>query len=150
LRIAGAIAKGIAAGLGRALFAVPSMALIVGGVDLPAGRYLAAIDALRGEFYVGLYDVEQRSCVTEVERARLVPAADLERIAEEYEARIVGPSVLAEGIVATPRARAVRKLETLLAARGPVDIATWEPSYGRLAEAQVRWEAAHGRALPVR
>jgi tRNA threonylcarbamoyladenosine biosynthesis protein TsaB len=23
----------------------------------------------------------------------------------------------------------------------------WEPGYGRLAEAQVRWEAAHGRAL---
>jgi tRNA threonylcarbamoyladenosine biosynthesis protein TsaB len=28
-----------------------------------------------------------------------------------------------------------------------VDLATWEPNYGRLAEAQVKWEAAHGRAL---
>jgi tRNA threonylcarbamoyladenosine biosynthesis protein TsaB len=27
------------------------------------------------------------------------------------------------------------------------DLATWEPNYGRLAEAQVKWEAAHGRAL---
>ncbi|MGH7657920.1 MAG: hypothetical protein ACREL6_06770, partial [Gemmatimonadales bacterium] len=26
--------------------------------------------------------------------------------------------------------------------------AAWEPAYGRAAEAQVRWEAQHGRALP--
>jgi tRNA threonylcarbamoyladenosine biosynthesis protein TsaB len=32
-------------------------------------------------------------------------------------------------------------------AREPVDLASWEPDYGRLAEAQVRWEAAHGRSL---
>ena len=29
----------------------------------------------------------------------------------------------------------------------PVELASWEPDYGRLAEAQVKWEAAHGRAL---
>ena len=28
-----------------------------------------------------------------------------------------------------------------------VDLDAWEPSYGRLAEAQVKWEAAHGRPL---
>jgi tRNA threonylcarbamoyladenosine biosynthesis protein TsaB len=31
--------------------------------------------------------------------------------------------------------------------QGPVDLERWEPSYGRLAEAQVKWEAAHGRPL---
>jgi tRNA threonylcarbamoyladenosine biosynthesis protein TsaB len=31
---------------------------------------------------------------------------------------------------------------------GPVNLAAWEPIYGRMAEAQVKWEAAHGRALP--
>jgi tRNA threonylcarbamoyladenosine biosynthesis protein TsaB len=31
-----------------------------------------------------------------------------------------------------------------------VDVASWEPDYGRKAEAQVRWEQAHGRALDVR
>jgi tRNA threonylcarbamoyladenosine biosynthesis protein TsaB len=31
---------------------------------------------------------------------------------------------------------------------GPADIASWEPLYGRMAEAQVKWEAAHGRGLP--
>jgi tRNA threonylcarbamoyladenosine biosynthesis protein TsaB len=29
-----------------------------------------------------------------------------------------------------------------------VSSSEWEPEYGRLAEAQVRWEAAHGRPLP--
>jgi tRNA threonylcarbamoyladenosine biosynthesis protein TsaB len=41
------------------------------------------------------------------------------------------------------------RLEQMLAAIGPADIASWEPAYGRLAEAQVRWESAHGRPLPV-
>jgi tRNA threonylcarbamoyladenosine biosynthesis protein TsaB len=31
--------------------------------------------------------------------------------------------------------------------RGPVDLASWEPTYGRLAEAQVKWEKAAGRPL---
>jgi tRNA threonylcarbamoyladenosine biosynthesis protein TsaB len=45
---------------------------------------------------------------------------------------------------ARPHARAV----ALMAEPAAVDLATWEPAYGRLAEAQVKWEAAHGRALP--
>jgi hypothetical protein len=28
-----------------------------------------------------------------------------------------------------------------------VEMTTWEPTYGRKAEAQVKWEAAHGREL---
>jgi tRNA threonylcarbamoyladenosine biosynthesis protein TsaB len=37
----------------------------------------------------------------------------------------------------------------MLASAPEADLATWEPAYGRLAEAQVKWEAAHGRALEV-
>jgi tRNA threonylcarbamoyladenosine biosynthesis protein TsaB len=149
LRIAGAIAKGIATGTRRPLYAVPSMALIVGGTDLPPGRYVVAIDALRAEFYVGLYDVDARGSLVEVERAKLVAASDLERMADEYGARLVSPSAIVGGITASPRARAVARLDAMLDARGPVEIAGWEPSYGRLAEAQVRWESDHGRALPA-
>jgi tRNA threonylcarbamoyladenosine biosynthesis protein TsaB len=155
LRIAGGIAKGIATGLsgGRPLFAVPSLALVVAGSDLPVGRYLVALDALRGEFYVGLYDVTLDE-VAEVEPARLVPASivtDGERgIAVEYEARLVSPSHLPDALAGRPRARGVVRLERLLEQRGPVDIGAWEPAYGRLAEAQVRWESAHGRPLPAR
>src|SRR6185312_5552279 len=57
LRIAGGIAKGLATGANKPLFAVPSLALMVAGASLGPGRYLAVLDALRGEFYVGLYVV---------------------------------------------------------------------------------------------
>jgi tRNA threonylcarbamoyladenosine biosynthesis protein TsaB len=147
LRIAAGIAKGIASGRGLPLYAAPSMALLVGGADLKSGRYLAAIDALRGEFYIGLYDVASDANVSEVEPARLVPADEVERVAVDLDARIVSPSPFTESVVATPRARGVACVEELLRARGRVDVGRWEPSYGRLAEAQVRWESAHGRPL---
>src|SRR5215218_7558814 len=148
LRIAGAIAKGIASGVGVPLYAVPSMALTVGGAELRPGRYLSVVDALRGDVYVGLYEVGARESVVEVEPARLIPAAEVDLLAEEYAARTIGPSDKLASIVANPRARAVLRLEDFIE-RGPVDLATWEPSYGRLAEAQVRWESAHGKPLPA-
>src|SRR5436190_2165791 len=55
LRIAVSIAKGLAVGRGIPLFAVASLALIVAGnvSDGPRGvrRYLAPLDAMRGESY---------------------------------------------------------------------------------------------------
>jgi hypothetical protein len=33
-------------------------------------------------------------------------------------------------------------------AREITDVEEWEPLYGRPAEAQARWETAHGRPLP--
>jgi tRNA threonylcarbamoyladenosine biosynthesis protein TsaB len=150
LRIAGGIAKGIASGLCLPLFAAPSLALVVAGADPRPGRYLGAVDALRGEFYVGLYDVDDEGCIAEVEPARIVAAADVGIVAGEYRARIVSPTNFGgEGeIRSRPRANGVTRLEELLAARGPVDVRAWEPAYGRLAEAQVKWESAHGRPLP--
>jgi len=147
LRIAGGIAKGIASGRGCPLYAVPSMALLVGGANLRARRYLAAIDALRGEFYVALYDVMVDARVREIEPARLVAADDVEPLAAELGARIVSASAFTDSVTATPRARGVARAEELLQAHGPVDVGAWEPSYGRLAEAQVRWESAHGKPL---
>ncbi len=148
LRIAGGIAKGIASGLCLPLFAAPSLALVVAGADPRPGRYLGAIDALRGEFYVGLYDVDDEGCIAEVEPARIVAAADVGIVAGEYRAHIVSPTDFDGGIRSRPRANGVARLEELLAARGPVDVRAWEPAYGRLAEAQVKWESAHGRPLP--
>jgi tRNA threonylcarbamoyladenosine biosynthesis protein TsaB len=148
LRIAGSIAKGIATGTGAPLVAVPSLALLVAGAKTPEGRYLAALDALRGEFYVALYDVDAAGDVVQLEPPRLVPSDAVESLATENAARIVGPAPIGEGsIVASPRAAGVLRLRTMLAAAKPVDLRSWEPSYGRLAEAQVKWEAAHGRPL---
>jgi tRNA threonylcarbamoyladenosine biosynthesis protein TsaB len=87
--------------------------------------------------------------LAEVERARLVPMSSVETVAAEYGAKIVSPTMMPGATHAVPRARAVARLEAMLAVRGPVDLASWEPAYGRLAEAQVRWESAHGRPLPA-
>ena len=150
LRIAGAIAKGMAQGLGKPLYAVPSMALVLGGANVAPGRYIVSIDALRAELYIGLYEVDAVHAISEIEPARLIGVGELARAAEEFDARVVSPSRIDNAIVALPRAGAVAKLEQLLASSGPVDIDSWEPSYGRLAEAQVKWESAHGRPLPAK
>ena len=149
LRIAGAIAKGIASGVGVPLFALPSMALIVAGADAGRGRYLTVVDALRGEVYVALFEVEDANTLLEIAPARLVRADDVDEIAAEYGAQTMSPSREFGTVVASPRSRAVARLESWLSERGPVELATWEPSYGRLAEAQVRWEALHGKPLPA-
>jgi len=143
LRIAGSIAKGIAFGVGYPLFAVPSLALIVASVERKPGVYMSALDALRGEFYIALYEVEADGAVKELEPARVIQTDRLELAASAAQATLVGP--VHGGF--TPRARGVARLGDLLAERGPIDLATWEPVYGRLAEAQVKWEATHGRPL---
>jgi len=149
LRIAGSIAKGIAAGVGVPWYAVPSLALIVGGAPVAMGRYLAAVDALRGEYYVGLYHVSSSAEILEIERARLIPADSVDAVAREYDARIVSPSALPDALLANPRARAVARLGGWIDSAGPVALGAWEPAYGRLAEAQVKWETTHGRPLPA-
>jgi hypothetical protein len=76
--------------------------------------------------------------------ATLVPTAGLSALAKELGAKLVGPAV-PNG--QEPSAGGVCQLQMLLDNLEPVDLAEWEPSYGRLAEAQVKWEAKHGRSL---
>lgn len=146
LRIAGSIAKGIATVRGIPLLAVSSLALIVGGSDgaLEAGRYLAVLDAMRGEAYVAPVLVRPGGEVEEEGAPAVVPRDAVARMARDAGALAIGP---AESLVAPPRARGVLRLERTLAAAEPVSLDAWEPSYGRLAEAQVQWERRHGRPL---
>ncbi len=146
LRIAAAIAKGLAMATGRPLYGVSSLALIVAGVQpsLEPGEYLAVLDALRGEFYIATCTVGGSAEVTEVSPASVVRRDALEDL-ERAGRRTVGEG---RHIGGTPHARGVARLEVLLERDGPVDLATWEPDYGRVAEAQRRWEATHGRAMP--
>jgi len=141
LRIAAAIAKGIAHGAGVSLFAVSSLALVVAGAEPPLapGQYLATLDAMRGERYAQRITVGANGGVTIDGPAVLATPAEL----AASGLTIVGPL---EAEARLPHARGVAAMrETALAS--PVDLDAWEPSYGRLAEAQVRWEAAHGRPL---
>ena len=147
LRIAGGIAKGLAMAAGIPLVPVASLALLVASQELlsPA-RYLSAIDALRGEHYVSLFDVEEDGAVRQVSGTSLVASARLEEYAVEQQARLVRAGDPASGGV-SPHARAAAKLTKMIDAADAADLAAWEPAYGRLAEAQVKWEAAHGRPL---
>jgi tRNA threonylcarbamoyladenosine biosynthesis protein TsaB len=148
LRIAGAIAKGMATAVGCPLVAVPSLALAVAGSDATrvSGRYLAVLDAMRGDRYVALYDVTVDGTIEEQEPARLVPASEVPTLATVLQARIVGAG---ESIDAAPHARGVARLGNWLDRFAPVDLEAWEPRYGRAAEAQVQWERTHGRPLPA-
>jgi tRNA threonylcarbamoyladenosine biosynthesis protein TsaB len=143
LRIAGGIAKGLVLSLGIPLVPVSSLALVVASQDsLREGRYLAAIDALRGEHYVELYDVASDGAVRLLAPTRLVPSESVSAVAAEQSARAVGPGQAGGG--APPHARAAALLTAVIESSRPADLARWEPRYGRLAEAQVKWEAAHG------
>lgn len=143
LRIAASLAKGMALGADKTLFAVPSLALIVAGNAPTPGRYLAVLDALRGECFVALF-ATWASGIEQVQGTRLVPRSDVLGIADREGARAVGPD---EADAWRPHARGVAALSAPLV-EGPVSLTAWEPTYGRLAEAQARWEAAHGGTLP--
>lgn len=147
LRVAGAIAKGLALGIGRPLFGVPSLALIVGSsaeTTAPGSRWLATLDAMRGERYLALVTVGEAGALLRVESHGRASASALAARAVELDARLVGPD---EPLREMPHARGFVRCLRLLADVPPADLPSWEPAYGRLAEAQVKWEAAHGRAL---
>jgi len=142
LRIAASIAKGVAVGRGIALRPLSSLGLVV-AANAPAerGRYLAALDALRGQHYVQMFDCQGDGIVARGEPA-LAGSDRLDGIAREASARIVGPGLHGGWL---PHARGANRLPQA----SPVELAAWEPDYGRKAEAQSRWEAEHGRSLPV-
>lgn len=144
LRIAASIAKGIATVRGVPLLAVPSLALVVAGQEpaLSPGRYLAVLDAMRGDVHAALIGVDGAGQAVLESDAMLLAASDVAAVAAREGATPVGP---AQPHTAWPHARGVSRLERTLQ---PVSLQAWEPVYGRLAEAQVKWEAAHGRALP--
>ena len=147
LRIAGGIAKGLAMAHGIPLLPVSSLALVVASLPtLVAGRYLAAIDALRGEHYVELYDVVADGRMALLDGVRLVTSVSA--AAKELGAWAVGPGQPDRSV--EPHARSAARLAAMIAASAPADLAAWEPAYGRLAEAQVKWEAEHGRPLAGR
>jgi tRNA threonylcarbamoyl adenosine modification protein YeaZ len=156
LRVVGSIAKGLAQGRGIPLFAVPSLALVADAAthalaaaegsrgSATLSRWLVTLDALRGERYAALVERDAEGLVLRVQQLGLLPVSEVAARAAALEATPIGPD---EALVAAPHARAVVHCLALVEASGAVDLASWEPFYGRLAEAQVKWETAHGRPL---
>ena len=148
LSIGGSIAKGLAMSLRVPLMPVSSMALLAASAPLGPGRYLCAIDAMRGEHYVQTFEVGA-SDVRSVDTLRLVPSAELDALAEAERLVVIGPDRPGSASI-TPHAASAARLTKLIDATAPADLASWEPGYGRLAEAQVKWEAEQGRPLITR
>lgn len=148
LRIAASIAKGLATALGLPLLVAPSPLLIVAGAQPPLapGRYVAVIDAMRGDVFGLSVRVGSDGALVVEDAPWLAPRAAAESRARDTGAALVGPG---EVLRITPHARGFATLITAGLAQ-PVDLASWEPDYGRKAEAQVKWEQAHGRPLEAR
>jgi tRNA threonylcarbamoyladenosine biosynthesis protein TsaB len=147
LRVAGSVGKGLASGLGVPLYAVSSLLLTVTGAKPPApsGEYLSVLDAMRGEFYAARITVNRGEPARQAEAPRIISAEELAALGSAPgHLVVIGPGQAHD---AHPHARGVAPILDGILAAGPVDLAAWEPDYGRLAEAQVRWEATHGRPL---
>ncbi len=141
LRIAASIAKGLAHAAGRPLLAGPSLAWAA-AVRAPApGTWLVTLDALRGEHYAAAVTLDTSRHVAAYAYLGVHSPAAIDALMGEHRATAVlaieadpAHAPIAAGVVALPPV--------------PVDLAAWAPSYGRLAEAQARWEAVHGPLAP--
>jgi tRNA threonylcarbamoyladenosine biosynthesis protein TsaB len=147
LRVAGSVAKGLAVGYGVDLYAVSSLILIIAGAQQPlaVGEYVAVLDAMRGEFFAASLVIGRDGRVSQTGSVTLLTADELAELDRSGHTRVAGPG---QHIDLRPHARGIARLLPSIVNDVPVDLASWEPDYGRLAEAQVRWEAEHGRPLP--
>jgi tRNA threonylcarbamoyladenosine biosynthesis protein TsaB len=128
LRTAAAIAKGLATPRALPVYGVPSLALIVAGnrSTLGPGPFLAVLDAGRDERFALPIRTGERPAS---ERTVLLPAAAIPPLAHELGATVVGPAS-----DVWPHARGAVHLSW----GDPVDLASWEPDYGRNSAAQDR------------
>jgi len=117
-------------GLTIPLFSVGSLPLIL--VDASPGRYLATLDAGRGDAFAALL---QWPCA-EGAGYILVPSVKLAALADESGAQVVGPQT-----DHWPHAKAAANLDW----GAPVDLASWEPDYGRNSAAEDRRREGAGR-----
>jgi tRNA threonylcarbamoyladenosine biosynthesis protein TsaB len=149
LRIAASIAKGLCMASGADLIPISSMVMVVASrVDQVAERCVVASDAMRGELYVQPFDLTGANPERFGGPLEIIPAAGLADWAGG-RGRVIGPQQPGSNLV-VPRAASVVNLVELVDRTEPANLAGWEPAYGRLAEAQVKWELAHGRSLAGR
>ncbi|HWP03409.1 MAG TPA: tRNA (adenosine(37)-N6)-threonylcarbamoyltransferase complex dimerization subunit type 1 TsaB [Gemmatimonadaceae bacterium] len=145
LRVSAAIAKGLAHGLRIPLLVASSLLLVPAGAEpsLPPGLYSAVVDAMRGEVFGLDFSVRADGSIVPGEGTWLAPIEDVRARTAVSGRVLVGPSELMK---LEPAARGFARLWRYGLLR-KVEVGAWEPDYGRKAEAQVRWEAAHGRPL---
>lgn len=162
LRVAAAFAKALAREGGVQVATVPSLlGRAWRGRGAGAQVILATTAALRGEVFAGWYRFPEGG-IPIVERAALsamtwdqvaagptaaliggdAPAGFLESLARHWRGSLVAREAMCAD------ARALLAIDRLGGAVNQDTFDRWEPVYGRPAEAQARWEQAHGRHLP--
>jgi tRNA threonylcarbamoyladenosine biosynthesis protein TsaB len=162
LRVGAAAVKALArANPATGVWTASSLMVRAAGVAVPHGaRVLVVTSALRGELYAASYRFDLPAGIETLmppglatpeslhgQAPDLLVADAQERIMERLAAQFAVPSV--RGFASLPSAAALLMLVRVAGGAEPVtDLDNWEPTYGRPAEAQVKWEARHGRALP--
>ncbi len=157
LRVGAAVAKALVRTRGVGLHVAPALLAAAAESVLAGGTVLSASDALRGEIYAGAWALEDGRLETRLAPRAVVPA-DLtgllprpSALVAALPAALTGPLAGWAGEPLSPgdAAAGLLRLAAIPGALHRVpDPGAWEPDYGRPAEAQARWEAAHGRALP--
>jgi tRNA threonylcarbamoyladenosine biosynthesis protein TsaB len=162
LRVGASVAKALAWSRGLPLWTAPSLVVRAAGVGAPGeSLVLAFSDALRGEVYAAAVRVAPRRIRVElapgVWRPEALAALDLAPDVLVGEAPPAVAAVLERwtGLRTIGPPRGTPHAATLIdlvitegGAHRVNDVQGWEPEYGRPAEAQARWEIAHGRPLP--
>lgn len=160
LRVGASVAKALSHTRALQLWTAPSLMVRAAGVARGGETVLALSNALRGEVYAAAYRFLPQGIVVElapsVRRPHdllsgpLRPAVLVGEVPAEIAAALegwagqplIGPP---EGY---PRASSLLGLVNKTGGATLVErVAEWEPVYGRPAEAQTRWEIAHGRPL---
>lgn len=161
LRVGAAAAKAVVRAHPRVSVWTASTLLVRAAAVAPphGARVLVVTSALRGELYAATYRMDLPRAIETLSAPALATPESLHRetpdllvadASEELVDRLAGQFAvpLVRGHASLPSATA---LLTLLQVPGGVervvDLTAWEPRYGRPAEAQVRWEASHGRSL---
>jgi tRNA threonylcarbamoyladenosine biosynthesis protein TsaB len=160
LRVGAAVAKAMVHARDMPLWIAPSLMLRAAGVGREGEPVLSVANALRGELYAAVYRCFPDRVETLLPAGVFVPEAllslplrpalvvgeapaDIGTKLEQWSGRcMVKPP---EG---SPQARRLIALVGVPGGATAVVSRSWEPVYGRPAEAQARWEMAHGRSLP--
>lgn len=161
LRIGWAAAKGLAHERELPLLAIPSLlgAAHAAGVNVVAACY----DALRGQVFgavyafkddfvealirPGLFTIAELDATTPVESRPVLAVGDgAVRYRDAVQAWTGRAPVGLEAL--PPIAASLLALVDFDEARTAIDRSLAEPTYGRPAEAQVKWESRYGRPLP--
>jgi tRNA threonylcarbamoyladenosine biosynthesis protein TsaB len=162
LRVGAAAVKALArTNPDMTIWTASSLMVRAAGVAAPRGaRILVVTSALRGDLYAACYRLDLPGTVETLLPPGLATpeslhglAPDLlvadapEKIVERLASQVEVPSV--RGSASLPSAAAMLTLVGPTGGAAPImALDNWEPIYGRPAEAQVKWEAVHGRALP--